>query len=143
MKNKLPSETLEMYKKSKELFGKWKNNGCDSNDHVKTELLKAKRAVRLSQRQFATEARLTLYAEIAKASSTYTKLFYKLVNKQRQWDTQKLTSTLVVNGSSLQTEDDIRDGWAEYFRTSAHLSPHPTLTRNITSTSRPKLLLPK
>jgi hypothetical protein len=43
------------------------------------------------------------------------KLFYKIVNSQRDCRAQKLTQ-LQVDGEMLQKSDDIAEGWIRYFQ---------------------------
>jgi hypothetical protein len=43
------------------------------------------------------------------------KLFYKIVNSQRDCRAQKLTQ-LQVDGEMLQKSDDIAEGWVRYFQ---------------------------
>ena len=60
------------------------------------------------------ENRHKIYRDIMEANSDDKQLFYRLIKKQREGKTRKI-SKLVVNDVNLQEDDKIREGWAAYF----------------------------
>ena len=63
------------------------------------------------QRQEAAQARENLYQDICNANiEKDQKLFYKLVNKQRNSKTN-CTDRIIVNGKTFEEYDNIIDGW--------------------------------
>jgi hypothetical protein len=77
--------------------------------------ISAKRNLRRAQRQEESRNRNQLYSDIMESHMINDKLFYKLVNSQRDCRAQKLTQ-LQVDDEMLQNADDIAEGWARYFQ---------------------------
>jgi hypothetical protein len=77
--------------------------------------ISAKRNLRRAQRQEESRNRNQLYSDIMESHMINDKLFYKLVNSQRDCRAQKLTQ-LQVDDEMLQNSDDIAEGWARYFQ---------------------------
>ena len=86
-----------------------------------------KKVLRQIQRQLATKHRYTLYNEImsyAEMSNTVNfgeekKLFYKLIENQRQ-NEEKTLSSLYIEDKQLTSDTEIREGWARYFKSIAN-----------------------
>lgn len=79
-------------------------------------LKEVKRNLRRVQRQTAAEERNKLYHEIMDSFDNDKQLFYKLVRKQLNNPSQKL-STLIVNGTSFDTTVAIGNASTDYFET--------------------------
>ena len=81
-----------------------------------------KKVLRQIQRQLAAKHRYTSYNEImsyAEMSNTVNfgeekKLFYKLIDNQRQ-NGEKTLSSLYIEDKQLTSDTEIRMGWARYF----------------------------
>jgi hypothetical protein len=79
------------------------------------DCITAKRNLRRAQRQEEARKRNQLYSDIMESHMINDKLFYKIVNSQRDCRAQKLTQ-LQVDGEMLQKSDDIAEGWVRYFQ---------------------------
>ena len=78
------------------------------------------------QRQEAAQARENLYQDICNANiEKDQKLFYKLVNKQRNSKTN-CTDRIIVNGKNFEEYDNIIDGWQQHFESLAQPKEKPT-----------------
>lgn len=110
---------------SKKAFYRWKVAGRPVNPEEQSyaEMKCKKRLLRRAQRQYAAKQRYTLYNELMTYSNTSAqgnsyaekKLFYKLIEKQRQNGHQKLSS-LFVDDRHLTSDSEIREGWVSYFK---------------------------
>ncbi|KAK3102589.1 hypothetical protein FSP39_012434 [Pinctada imbricata] len=112
----ISNNVLLLSKKSKKIFWEIKNfqGGEGGLQRLKLESKLAKKNLRRAQRKEQAEARHLLYQEIMESESHNQRLFYKLTKKQRSGPQMKL-SRLFVNDVHLNTEDEIREGWAGYF----------------------------
>jgi hypothetical protein len=114
-KNRLPPEIVAIYKQSKETYWKWKLEGKRLNDPLHIQLKSQKKLLRSAQRKTESDRRLQLYKEIIDASSWDTRLFYKLINRQRNAKQADTTTCLLVDNTVLKDEEEIVQGWASYF----------------------------
>ena len=73
-----------------------------------------KRKPRNEQRQEAAKSRRDKVGEIMNAGND-SRVFYRLIGEQRK-GSNTLLQTLVVNGTKLESPDEIRKGWAEHFQ---------------------------
>ena len=73
-----------------------------------------KKQLRRRQRQIAAEQRNGLYKEILTSHTDHKKMFYKLINKQRNHK-QSSISELIIDDVHVTELDMIRKGWASYF----------------------------
>ena len=71
-----------------------------------------------------------MYKEITTAHTENKKLFYKLINGERQTG-QEILNELVINGEHLSDSDGVRQGWADYFKTLPTPVEKRTLRKNI------------
>ena len=74
--------------------------------------------MKLGRLQRAHSDRDTLYKEIMNAEKEEQQLFYKLVNKQRKTK-QHTTSTIIIEGSELATNEEILGGLKLHFQKQA------------------------
>ena len=78
-------------------------------------MITAKRVLRKAQRQAYATHRQKIAKEIMKASGTDTKLYYKLVNRQRNHLTIN-TKVLKMDEKIANSHDDILNIWKEHFQ---------------------------
>ena len=112
-------------KDSRLAWWEWRKAGSPSDplhDTVKRRRA-ARKTLRKEQRQEAAKARKDKVEEIMN-SRNEPKTFYKLVNRQRKTSNTHL-STLTVDGKEYETQDEIRESWAEHFQKLATPSENP------------------
>jgi hypothetical protein len=112
-KKTLPRDTLELHRKSKQLFWIWKTNGRNRDDPIYDEMQRLKKEIRCTQRRELAQSRNNYYQDIA-ANKNNAKIFHGLVNRQRKHATVE-TSKLVVNGEEKEDDEEITEAWAQYF----------------------------
>ena len=122
---------------SKVTFHKWKVAGrpVDPNDQTYVEMKGKKKVLRQIQRQLAAKHRYTFYNEIMSYAETSNssnsvnfdtekRLFYKLIDNQRQNGKKKLSSLQFedrhLTSRHLTSDSEIREGWANYFKSIAN-----------------------
>jgi hypothetical protein len=108
-----PIEWVEIHKKVKEAHGEWCVQGKARGD-IFEKLKDLKRQLRQTERQQAAKRRDDLYRDIESAATMDSKIFFRLVNKQRSNQTGPSTTELVYKGCTYR-EDNILEGWASYF----------------------------
>ena len=123
------SDISQACRDSKTTFHKWKDSGrsVDPNKQTYVEMKRKKKVLRQIQRQLAAKHRYTLYNEIMSYAespdsvncNTEKKLFYKLIDNQRQSGKKKLSS-LHIEDRHLTSNSEIREGWAKYFKSIAN-----------------------
>jgi len=96
----------------------WKEGGTpkDRTDPLKVQKITAKRLLRKAQRQAYASSRNSWARKIMDASTTDTKLFHTLINKQRGGKSQN-TKTLIMEHKIADNTDDILNMWKEHFET--------------------------
>ena len=87
----------------------------DANHPTTQKRQEEKRNLRKAQRINGAIERKKTYSEIMKASKEDSKLFYKLVNKQR-CTTTNATTEISYNDENFNTPSQICDGFYKYFR---------------------------
>jgi hypothetical protein len=110
--NKYPwAESMKpLVKEIKQLFYTWKQGGRKPDDPVVSLMNKKKKELRSLQRQLAAEHRMTLLKDISQASTDNKRLFYKLVQRQRN------ASKELSNSVEFDYDCDSQiEGWATYF----------------------------
>ena len=106
---------------SKTLGGRPRQN----NNHLYISRKAAKKRVRQIQRQDAALKREKLYNDISQAHiDKDQKLFFRLVNKQRNTKTSS-TDRIIVNGQSYEEYDNIIEGWHLYFEALSQPKENP------------------
>ncbi|KAK3093570.1 hypothetical protein FSP39_017535 [Pinctada imbricata] len=107
----------ELSTSCKKLHWKIKNfNGLESEKLIlQLQCKEAKKAFRKMQRMEAAENRHEKFREIMSSDANNPKLFFKLIRTQRQGKTNKL-SHLFLEDVKLTKEEEIREGWAQYFQ---------------------------
>lgn len=106
------SEIGNASKQSKQAFFQWKS---DKTDNIKTQRkIKARKLLRSAQRRAQASIRNSLSEKIMSASETDTKLFHKLVQRQRSSKTTP-TDTMMFNNTEQSDPDGILNGWKDYF----------------------------
>ena len=123
----------EAVKNSKIAHKIWKKAGRPmQNDNLLYFIRKeATKKVRQIQRRGTAEVREKLYQDITNANiSTYQKLFYKLVNKQRNSVIDQ-TDRIIVNKQTFEEYDNIIDGWQNISRLKHSPKKTPNSTKNI------------
>ena len=98
-------EINSLCKLSKRSLWKWRESGTPKNKEssVWMDCITAKRNLRRAQRQEEARKRNQLYSDIMESHMSNDKLFYKIVNSQRDCRAQKLTQ-LQVDGEMLQNQ---------------------------------------
>ncbi|MEW8546332.1 MAG: reverse transcriptase family protein [Candidatus Thiodiazotropha sp.] len=109
-------ELNNLARKSKIAHKQWKNAGkpIDPENSFVISKNACKKQLRKQQRQIAAEQRNSLYKEIMITHTDDKKLFYKLVNRQRN-HSQYALSDLIIDDVHVTEVDMIRQGWASYF----------------------------
>ena len=101
--------------KAKSIHHVWKEAGRPEAGHPVTELKKqAKRELSRLLTKQKSEKRHTLFTEISVAAEGDQKVFNKLVQLQRE--TRSKGGALLINGTVITAEHDIREQWATYFQ---------------------------
>ena len=102
--------------KSKFSYKQWKEAGkpIDPENELLINKNECKKQLRRRQRQIAAEQRNGLYIEILTSHTDDKKMFYKLINKQRNHK-QSSISELIIDDVHVTELDMIRKGWASYF----------------------------
>ena len=103
--------------KSKLAHKQWKEAGkpLDPKNELLMNKNNCKKQLRTRQRQIAAEQRNGLYKEILVSHTDDKKLFYKLVNRQRNYK-QSSISELIIDDVHVTELEMIRKGWASYFK---------------------------
>ena len=107
-------EIAEASQQSKAIHKKIKESGNAGKELIEQQK-EAKKKLRRLQRQQAHSDRETLYKEIMDAEKEDQQLFYKLVNKQRKTKSHT-TSTIILEGNELATNEEILGGWKLHFQ---------------------------
>ena len=103
------------YQKRHTFIGKKAGRPHNKDNPLYKARKEAKQNLRKLQRQQSALERMKLYNEITQASiETDQKLFYTLVNKQRQKSLDK-TSYIKINDKIYNDYDNIIDGWKTHF----------------------------
>lgn len=119
------SEIGNASRQSKQAFYQWKG---DKTDNVKKQQkIKARKLLRSAQRRAQASIRNSLSAKIMSASETDTKLFHKLVQRQRSSKTTS-TDTMIFNHLEHSDQDGILSGWKGYFN-ELYKCDHQELTK--------------
>ena len=110
----------------------WRKAGEPTNkDNPTVEQRRVtKRKLQKEQRQEAAKSRRDKEEEIMNAGND-SRVFYRLIGEQRK-GSNTLLQTLVVNGTELESPDEISKGWTEHFKELAT----PLSTLNLTSNTR-------
>ena len=110
----------------KKAFWEWKEAGRPEASHpLSIRKSKTKSKFRKVQRLEAATKRQHLYSQIMASSKEDTKMFHKLIQKQRN-NHQLNTSEIYWNDSSLTTSDEIRQGFFQYFQALAKPDDDPS-----------------
>ena len=111
------SKITQLCKNSKKAFWLFKQGGGlkSKENQLWLECKAAKRELRQAQRQLSASRRNKLYNDIMDSYWLDQKLFYKLINRQRNGHSRKLNK-LTVDDVHLETSSEIREGWANYFK---------------------------
>jgi hypothetical protein len=104
-------------KESKQLFKRWKdtNRKCEI---TKRQLKDKKKLLRRYQRQAHANLKHKNINDIMQAVESDDKLFYKLINKQRQTVNEN-AQTLKVGGRDISKPEEILETWKHHFETLA------------------------
>lgn len=101
---------------NKACFVEWKHAGSPRNsDHpALVERKRAKSMLRSEIRRTRAETRERMYTEIMNAKTEDTRLFYRLVQKQRSTKSSN-TDMLLINGQKLVDDEAILEGFKNHF----------------------------
>ena len=99
----------------------WRKSGSPTDSMHDTDIRRvtARKTLRKEQCQEAAKRRRYAVEEIMRANNDQ-KTFYKLIQNQRKSSNPQL-QTLVVNNKECETQEQIREGWADYFQRLASL----------------------
>ena len=97
-------------------YGKKVGAPQDRKDPLKVQKITAKKILRKAQRQAYSSSRNIWARKKMDASTTDTKLFHTLINKQRGGKSQN-TKTLIMEHKIADNTDDILNMWKEHFET--------------------------
>ena len=128
-KRQFPKVIKEACKISKEKFWKWKEAGKPKmHDNLQyLDMRIAKKQLRRLQRQHEATSRTMRYEKLMEAHEGDQSTFYKLIAEQRQ-DACTTTSYLLLDNERLTTTEQIREGWAKYFKDLG--TPEPVARNN-------------
>jgi endonuclease/exonuclease/phosphatase family metal-dependent hydrolase len=108
-----PPEWVVLHQELKVVYKQWCGEGRGPGSTL--DKLKAlKKNLRQGERQRAARRREELYSDITGSSSGDSKMFYRLVNRQRHSQVGTATTILEYNNNTYQG-DDVTIGWAAYF----------------------------
>ena len=103
-------------KNSRLMWWEWCKAGEpeDLGHPARKRMIEAKQTLRKVQRLELAKQRNTRVEEIMSSDGS-SKTFFKLINRQRKSPNAQLQS-LVVDGITCETDEEIRDGWATHFQ---------------------------
>lgn len=131
----------EASRESKKAHHAWKKSKSLQD---KITAVQKKRKLRQLQRQATAQQKAEEINQIMEASEGDSKLFHKLINKQRKsGNSTASTGTLIVNNQELSDRDSILEGWRTHFTQLATpdlSSPNFNLERLTLSTLQNSLL---
>jgi hypothetical protein len=106
---------LEAIRQGKIAHSNWKNEGCPPHPHPTAQArFDARKGLRRIQRQETARKRHEHYETIMEASDRDSKLFYKLIARQRK-STTVCTANLEVHGVKITGDSEVLTGWKEHF----------------------------
>jgi hypothetical protein len=111
---KASPEIVDILKKSKTCFGKWKQICKPANHPLHQETVALKREARSLQRQETAMQRTKLYSEIQKANIGDQQLFYYLIAKQRKQGNIQ-TNELEYQDTTYKGKVEVCSGFGQYF----------------------------
>ena len=113
---KLSPAAVTYLKKCKTSFAKWKDAGKPPKDHpLSRTMVNNKRVLRRQLRREEARKRADLQEAIMSTSTSDTKLFFQLINRQRKTVDQE-TSTLSFNDTIYDGPEEVCNGFAKYFK---------------------------
>ena len=118
-------ELTTAVKESRQKYHAWVSQGRPRDAPSFSVMKAAKKNIRTIQRHHHAKARQRMLDEVSSASFRNSKLFHKLVKRQRGRDP---TASCVYSGETLLTNPDhIRDAWSElqFFKFSWGRPPRP------------------
>ena len=117
-------------KESRLAWWDWRKSGSPTDPMHDSVIRRAtaRKTLRKEQRQEAATRRRDAVEEIMRAKNDQ-KTFYKLIQNQRKSSNPQL-QTLVVNNKECETQEQIREGWADHFQRLASPWKIPDSTRN-------------